>query len=66
MSLHEAIICNTTPVRYFALVDQVDVLVGVLGGEVCVPRQVLDLDEDADGIESLVSEIAQRDRKSVV
>lgn len=62
MSLHEAIICNTTPVRYFALVDQVDVLVGVLGGEVCVPRQVLDLDEDADGIESLVSEIAQSER----
>ncbi|HYV01462.1 MAG TPA: hypothetical protein VEM93_03875 [Actinomycetota bacterium] len=62
MSLHEALICNTTPVRYFALVDHFDLLVRILGGEVRVPRQVLDPDEDPDGIESLVSEIAQSER----
>jgi predicted nucleic acid-binding protein len=62
VSLHETLICNTTPVRYFALVDHVDLLVRILGGEMRVPRQVLDPDEDPDGIERLVSEIAQSER----
>jgi len=62
VSQHEPLICNTTPVRYFALVGQFDVLVQALGGEVCVPRQVMDPDEDPDGIESLVSEIARSER----
>jgi predicted nucleic acid-binding protein len=62
VSLHETLICNTTPVRDFALVDHFDLLVRILGGEVRVPRQVLDPDEDPDGIESLVSEIAQSER----
>lgn len=62
MSQHEPVVCNTTPVRYFALVGQFDILVRVLGGEVCVPRQVMDPDEDPDGIESLVSEIAVSER----
>jgi predicted nucleic acid-binding protein len=36
--------------------------VQALGGEVHVPRQVMDPDEDPDGIQSLVSEIAQSER----
>jgi predicted nucleic acid-binding protein len=62
VSQYEPLVCNTTPVRYFALVGQFDILVQVLGGEVWVPRQVMDPDEDPDGIESLVSEIAQSER----
>ncbi len=62
MSQYEPLVCNTTPVRYFALVGQFDILVRVLGGEVWVPRQVMDPDEDPDGIESLVSEIARSER----
>ena len=62
MSQHEPLVCNTTPVRYFALVGQFELLVRILDGEVRVPRQVLDPDEDPDGIESLVSEIAQSER----
>lgn len=62
MSQHEPLVCNTTPVRYFALVGQFELLVRILGGEVRVPRQVMDPDEDPDGIESLVSEIAQSER----
>jgi len=62
VSQYEPLVCNTTPVRYFALVGQFDILVRVLGGEVWVPRQVMDPDEDPDGIESLVSEIARSER----
>jgi predicted nucleic acid-binding protein len=62
VSQREPLICNTTPVRYFALVGQFDVLVQALGGEVHVPRQVMDPGEDPDGIESLVSEIARSER----
>jgi predicted nucleic acid-binding protein len=62
VSQHEPLVCNTTPVRYFALVGQFELLVRILGGEVRVPRQVMDPDEDPDGIESLVSEIAQSER----
>ncbi len=62
MTRYEPLVCNTTPVRYFALVGQFDLLVEVLGGVVCVPRQVIDPDDDPDGIESLVSEITQSER----
>lgn len=62
MNQHEPLVCNTTPVRYFALAGQFDILVRVLSGEVCVPRQVMDPDEDPDGIESLISEIARSER----
>jgi predicted nucleic acid-binding protein len=44
------------------LVGQFDLLVRILDGEVRVPRHVIDPDEDPDGIESLVSEIAQSER----
>jgi len=62
VSQHEPVICNTSPIRYFSLVGQFDLLVRLLGGEAHVPREVLDLDEDPDGIESLVSEIARSER----
>jgi predicted nucleic acid-binding protein len=58
----EPVVCNTSPVRYFALVGQFDLLVKLLGGKVRVPRQVLDPDEDPDGIQSLASEIARSER----
>jgi len=64
---HEASICNTTPVRYFALVGRFDLLVQALGGQVNVPRTVLDPEEDPD-VEpaSLLSEIGQSERYWVV
>jgi predicted nucleic acid-binding protein len=58
----ERILCNTTPTRIFALVDQFDLLVEISGGEVCVPRSVFDPDEDPDGIGDLHSEIARAER----
>jgi predicted nucleic acid-binding protein len=59
----EPAICNTTPVRYFALVGRFDLLVRVLGGEVHVPRIVLDPDEETDAVPaSLLSEIGQSER----
>lgn len=63
-SQRDLIICNTTPVRYFALVGQFDLLVSTLGGRVPVPRQVLDLDDDPDQLTptSLLSEIGRSER----
>lgn len=58
----EPVICNTTPVRHFAVVGQFDLLARILGGTVKVPRQVLDPDEDPDGVASLLSEIGQTER----
>jgi predicted nucleic acid-binding protein len=62
VSQHELVICNTSPVRYFALVGQFDLLVRLLDGQARVPRQVLDPEEDPDGIESLISEVARSER----
>jgi predicted nucleic acid-binding protein len=61
---HEPVICNTTPIRYFALVGQFDLLVNIFGGRVLVPRQVLDLEEDPEGAAatSLLSEIGRSER----
>lgn len=61
-SQREPTVCDTSPIRYFALVGRFDLLVGVLGAPVLVPREVLDLEEDPDGIESLVSEISRSER----
>jgi len=60
----DLIICNTTPVRHYALVGQFDLLVSTMGGRVLVPRQVLDLDDDPDGLSptSLLSEIGRSER----
>jgi predicted nucleic acid-binding protein len=59
----EGIICNTTPVRYFAIVARVDLLVQTCGGRLTVPRIVFDPDEDPDvRPASLLSEIAQSER----
>jgi predicted nucleic acid-binding protein len=62
VSQHELVICNTSPIRYFSLVGQFDLLVRLIGGDVRVPRQVLDPEEDPDGIESLISEVARSER----
>jgi predicted nucleic acid-binding protein len=59
----ERIVCNTTPVRYFALVGRIDLLVDVCGGRLTVPRVVFDPDEDPDlRPTSLLSEIGQSER----
>lgn len=58
----EAEICDTTPVRYFALAGQFDLLARILGGMVKVPRQVLNPDEDPNGIAALLSEIGRSER----
>jgi predicted nucleic acid-binding protein len=59
----DEIICNTTPVRYFAIVARVDILVGACGGRLVVPRIVFDPDEDPDlRPASLLSEIGQSER----
>jgi predicted nucleic acid-binding protein len=56
---HE-LICNTTPVRYFALTGLFHVLVSISGGAVLIPRQVLNPEEDTDTTpESLLSEIGR-------
>lgn len=53
----EPILCNTTPTRYFAITDQIDLLIAVCGDTLRVPRSVLDPDEDPDGPADLLSEI---------
>jgi predicted nucleic acid-binding protein len=59
----ERIICNTTPVRYFAIVGRLDLLVEACGGRLTVPRVVFDPDEDPDTRPaSLLSEIGQSER----
>ena len=60
--LDDPLICNTTPTRYFALVDQFDLLVSVSGGSVRLPREVLDPTEDPSGPSGLVSELAESER----
>lgn len=55
-------VCNTTPLRYFAVVGHFDLLVEALGGLLRVPRQVLDPEDDPEGIASLLSEIGQTER----
>lgn len=58
----EIAVCDTTPVRYFAITGQFDLLARVLGGTVQVPRQVLDPAENADGVEALLSELGRSER----
>lgn len=59
----ERIICNTTPVRYFAIVGCLDLLVEACGGRLTVPRVVFDPDEDPDTRPaSLLSEMGQSER----
>lgn len=58
----EPTVCNTTPVRYFAVVGHFDLLVEIFDGRVNVPREVLDPDEEPDGIAPLLSEIGQTER----
>lgn len=60
--LPREVVCNTTPIRHYAVVGQFGLLVEMLGGKVCVPREVLDLDENLDGAAPLLSEIGQTER----
>lgn len=58
----DELICDTTPVRHFALVGRFDLLARLVGGRVRVPRPVFDPDEDLDVAETLLSEIGQSER----
>ena len=59
----EPTVCNTTtPVRYFALVGQFDLLVEIFGGRVNVPRESWIRTRSLDGIAPLLSEIGQTER----
>lgn len=61
-SPHDPLICNTTPIRIFTIVGQIDLLVELLGGTVHVPRQVLDPDDDFATPPDLLSEIGATER----
>jgi predicted nucleic acid-binding protein len=55
-------VCDTTPLRYFAIVGQFNLLAKTLGGTVFTPRQVFD---DQDGVDTpgvLVSELGMSER----
>ncbi len=54
--------CNTTPVRIFAITGQFDLLAEAVGGTVRVPREVLDPEEDPDLPEALLSEVGRAQR----
>lgn len=58
----EPAVCDATPMRYFALVGQFDLLAGTLGSTVRVPRQVFDPDDAVDTVGALVSEIGNSER----
>jgi predicted nucleic acid-binding protein len=62
LSQHEEFVCNTTPVRHFAVVAAFDVLVDTLGGVVRLPREVFDPEELDDQIPALRSEIVRAER----
>ena len=55
----EPVVTNTTPLRYFALVDQIDILASTVGGRILVARQVFDPDEPVDALGRLLSEIGR-------
>jgi predicted nucleic acid-binding protein len=55
----DAVVCNTTPLRYFCFVDRFELLVRILGGQVRVPRQVFDPEDDLEGPDALLSEIGR-------
>jgi predicted nucleic acid-binding protein len=59
---HHDVVCNTTPVRIFAIIGHFDVLTAALGGTVRIPREVLDPDEDPDLPEALLSEVGRAQR----
>lgn len=59
---HRDVVCNTTPIRIFAIVGQFNLLAEALDGTVRVPREVLDLEEDPDLPEALLSEVGRAER----
>lgn len=59
---YDGLVCNTTPIRIFTIVGQLDLLIEVLGGIVTVPRQVLDPDDDFETPPGLLSEIGGTER----
>jgi predicted nucleic acid-binding protein len=59
---HREVVCNTTPIRIFAVVGQFDLLVDAVDGSVRMPREVLDPEEDPDLPEALLSEVGRAER----
>jgi len=60
--LHDSFVCNTTPLRHFALSGHFELLVRLLGGAVCTPRVVFDPEEDPQGPDRLLSELGESER----
>jgi predicted nucleic acid-binding protein len=58
----EPTVCDTTALRYFAIVDQFDLLSRALSGKVSTPRQVFDDEDDVDTPGVLVSELGASER----
>jgi predicted nucleic acid-binding protein len=58
----DSTVCDTTALRYFALVGQFDLLAQALGGRVSTPRQVFDDEDDVDTPGVLVSELGASER----
>ncbi len=58
----EPTVCDTTALRYFAIVDQFGVLARALGGRVSTPRQVFDDEDDMDTPGALISELGASER----
>jgi predicted nucleic acid-binding protein len=58
----EIVICDTTPVRYFAIVDRMDLLARLSGGTVRVPREVFDPGEDMSLPDVFLSELGKTER----
>lgn len=52
-------VVDTTALRHFTLIGQAQLLIGVLGGTLRVPREVFDPDEALDSPEALLSEIGR-------
>jgi len=58
----EILLCDTTPLRYFALVERLDLLAKSLDGKIRTPREVFDPGEDPNGPDALLSEIGRSER----
>ena len=55
----EVSVSDTTSVRYFALIDSLDLLARAMGGRIRIPREVFDPGEDLNLPEDLLSELGK-------
>ncbi len=55
----EVCVADTTPVRYFTLIESLELLARAMGGRIRTPREVFDPGEDMNLPNDLLSEIGQ-------